>query len=395
MVMNVEKIREDFPILDREVNGKPLVYLDNAATSQKPVQVIDSLREFYEQHNANVHRGVHKLSQEASELYEKAHDIVGKFINAGEGEIVFTTNATQALNMAARMVDIKKGERVVTTVMEHHSNYIPWMMAAEEVGASVDVVDITDERKLDMEALAEAARGAKVIAITHVSNAIGTINDIKEVGKIAHENDALLVVDGAQSVPHMKVDVRRMDCDLLAFSGHKMLGPTGTGALFGKKDLLEKSKPVLGGGGMVSGISDRKMTFSEVPWRFEAGTPNIAGCIALSKAVEYLEGIGMEDIEKHEKELIKFTIRELDAEICGPKGERSGIVSFNVGPLNSHDVAAVLDEKGIAIRSGHHCCLPLIKRLKLSGMARASFYLYNTREEAKTFIESVNQLSSF
>jgi len=390
-------VRKDFPILQRMVNGKPLVYLDNAATTQKPVQVIEAVKDFYENHNANLGRGVHTLGLEATEMFEDARRKVAKFINARAEEIVFTNNATQGLNMVAMLYEnrLAKFDEVVTTIMEHHSDYTPWKVISQKTGAKLRVIDITDDGSLDMgDYRRRIGNNTTVVAATHVSNVLGTVNPAKEMTKIAHENGALFVLDGAQSVAHMKTDVKRLDCDFMAFSGHKMLAPTGIGVLYGKYDLLEDMDPLFTGGGMVSKTYPGDIEFLKPPRRFEAGTQNVEGTIGLSAAIDYLEKIGMDKVHKHEVELTKHAMDNLrGVDIYGPE-ERTGIVSFNIGKMDPHDVATMMDENGIAIRSGQHCAQPLMHRLKLEGTARMSFYIYNTLDEVDYALGVIKKIKS-
>ena len=408
--MNIEKIREDFPILKREINGHRLVYFDNTATSQRPIQVIRKIEEFYKTYNANVHRGLHTLSEEASEMYESAHDVVAKFIGArGMEEIVFVRNTTEALNIVAfsyGLKNLRKGDEIVISIMEHHSNMLPWIMVAEKTGAKIKIVDITNDYKLNYEMLEQTiTERTKIISLTHASNVLGTLNDIQKISKLASEVNAILVVDGAQSVPHIPVDVRNLGCDFLAFSGHKMLGPTGIGVLYGKKDFLEEMDPFLVGGGMISYVSvdleaKYKIGWGDPPWKFEAGTPNIAGGIGLAEAIRYLEKIGMGNIKAHEYKLTKYGLDRISVElgdavdVYGPEPEsRVGIIPFNVKGMDPHTVALYLDQYGICVRSGFHCAQPLHERLRLNnGTVRASFYLYNTFDEIDYFITTLRKI---
>ncbi len=398
--MDIEKIRKDFPILNRKVHGKPLIYLDNAATSQKPKQVIDAISDYYNSYNANIHRGIHKLSEEATLAYEKAHEKTAEFIGAGGmEEIVFTKNTTESLNLLAYSLTLglKKGDEIVLTQMEHHSNIVPWQQLAKQRGLAVKYININEEGQLDAKSISESiTKKTKIVSATHASNVMGTINPIKEIAKIAHENNALMIVDGAQSVPHMKVNVKDLNCDFLAFSGHKMLGPTGIGVLYGKKELLEKMPPFLYGGDMIREVKFDDATFNDLPWKFEAGTPNIAAGIGLGAAVDYLNKVGMDAIRRHDKELTEYAmeiLNEIDGiSIYGPKDERGAVVSFNINSVHSHDVSEILDSEGIAIRAGHHCCMPLMKLLNVQGTARASFYLYNTKEEINKLAEGIKKV---
>lgn len=387
---DVNRIRQDFPILKRKVNGKPLIYLDNAATTQKPISVIKTLSDYYESCNSNIHRAVHDLSEIATERYEDARKKTRSFINAASPkEIVFTKNATEAINLIAYSLGttLKKGDEIVSTVMEHHSNIVPWQML-ESRGVKIRYVDIDDDGKLEMEQYKKLiTKKTRIVTVTQMSNVLGTINDVKHIAKIAHESGAVIAVDGAQSVPHMPVDVRDLDIDFLAFSGHKMLGPTGVGVLYGKKELLEKMQPFLRGGDMIKEVSLKGTVFGDTPLKFEAGTSSIADVIALGTAIDYLSSLGMKNVRKHGIELTEYALKRLSEirgiKIYGPEstGNKSGIVSFNIEGIHSHDVASIVNDSGIAIRSGHSCAMPLMKRLGCSTAARASFYIYNTKNE--------------
>jgi cysteine desulfurase/selenocysteine lyase len=403
------RVREDFPILRRRIEGKPLIYLDNAATSQKPIQVIEAIRRFYEESNANVHRGVHTLSQEASELYERAHEEVAEFIGAeGIEEIIFTKNATEAINLVAYSLGCKglgPGDEVVVTLMEHHSNIVPWENLSKVRGFKVKYADVNDEGGLDYEDLEGlVTRRTKIVCVTHVSNVTGAKNDLARISKIARDNGAMVLVDGAQSVPHMPIDVKRLGIDFLAFSGHKMLAPTGIGVLYGRREILEEMEPFLGGGEMIREVrcdkSDGtcKITYNELPWKFEAGTPNVSGGVGLMEAIRYLRGLGMEWVERHEAELTKYALKglgEMDGIRCygpGPDSERGGIISFNMDGFDPHDLALLLDQFGIMVRSGFHCAEPLHQRLGLKGSVRASFYVYNVKEEIDELIRALEEI---
>ena len=404
MGLNIDKIREDFPILGRKIHGKRLIYFDNAATSLKPIQVINSIISYYKEHCAKVHRGIHTLSQEASDMYERAREEVAKMINAKTNEIIFTLNATDSINLVAQswaLDNLKEGDIIVTTVMEHHSNMLPWRIVANRVKVEVKYIDITDEGILKCEELEKLVdENVKLIAITHVSNVLGTINDIMRVIKVAHNVGSLVLVDGAQSVPHMPLDVKELDIDFLAFSGHKMLGPTGIGVLYAKEEILEEMKPSRVGGGTIKEVTLSDVKYEEVPLKFEAGTPNIAGAIGLAEAVRYLRRIGMENVFKHELDLVSYTFKLIDEElkdsieVYGPKNpnKRCGIVTFNIKDLNPDVVAALLDARGIAVRSGKHCAHPLYQRLRINGAVRASYYIYNTRDEVEYFIEVLKEI---
>ncbi len=389
-------VREDFPILRIEVNGHPLIYFDNAATTQRPIQVINAIKEFYETLNANVHRGIHYLSREASELYEGAHETLAKFINADFEEVVFTSNTTESINMVAwgwALHHLRRGDRIVTTVMEHHSNMLPWRTVAELTGAEVVYADVDDEgmpRMDELESLIDEK--TKIVAMSGMSNVTGAIPDVEGAIRAAHQVDAVVVLDGAQMVPHMPVDVRKLDVDFLAFSGHKMLGPTGTGVLYGKRDLLEEMRPARPGGGTIRDVTLEGVEWAELPWKHEGGTPNIAGGIGLAEAARYLMRVGMDRIREHEKELTRRGLEllsEMEGVIVyGPKDveRRGGILTFNVEGMDPHMVGALLDAQGIAVRTGLHCAHPLHRRLGAEdGTVRASFYLYNTMEEVERF----------
>jgi cysteine desulfurase/selenocysteine lyase len=403
------KIRQDFPILKRKINNHPLIYFDNAATTQKPKQVIEAIKEFYENHNANVHRAIHTLSQESSELYENAHEEVAKFINADSmEEIIFVRGTTEAINLAAYawgLQNLKSENEVLVTLMEHHSNIVPWEMLSKINGFQVKYAEVNEDGTLDYESFENAiSHKTKIVCLSHVSNVTGVITDMERVAKIAHEYGALVLVDGAQSVPHLPVDVKDLDIDFLAFSGHKMLGPTGIGALYGKREILEEMEPFHGGGSMIKEVAfntmARRCSFSlnDLPWKFEAGTPNICGGIGLMAAVKYLNDIGMENVKKHEEILTEYAIgrmQECDGvKIYGPEDAslKCGILPFGVNGISSHDVALFLDSYGIMIRSGFHCAQPLHEKFELKSSARASFYIYNTREEIDRLVEALKEI---
>jgi len=401
---DIKKIRQDFPILNRKINGKPLVYLDNAATSQKPKQVLESIKRYYEKHNANIHRGVHTLSEESSELYDKAHRKVGEFINAEfpSQEIVFLRNATEGINLVMyswASQNLNKGDEILSTVMEHHSNFVPWQQLRKK-GIKIRYVDINEEGILDIEDIKKKiTKKTKLVTCIHVSNVLGTINPAKEIGEIAHKAGAMFLLDAAQSVPHMSVDVREINCDFMVFSGHKMLGPTGIGVLYGKKHLLEKMSPFLFGGDMIKEVTLTNSTWNTLPWKFEAGTPNISGGIGLGVAVEYLKRIGMKNVEKHVSSLVEYALKGVSElggiEIYGPKNPRlrSGLISFDVKGIHPHDVATILNsEFAVAVRSGYHCAQPLHERLNTQTSTRASFYLYNTKEEIEVLIKGLKKV---
>ena len=400
-ILDTEKIRADFPILKRKVHGKPLAYLDNAATSQKPQQVIDAITEYYAEFNANIHRGIHRLSEEATEMYEDAGRKTASFINAGSSEeIIFTKNATESLNLLAYSLtaNLEKNDEIVISQMEHHSNLVPWQQIAKQRGFILKYIKINNDGTLNEDSINSAiTKKTKIVSVTHVSNSIGTINPVREIAKISHENGAYFVVDGAQSVPHFETDVKEIGCDFLAFSSHKMLGPTGVGVLYGRKNLLEEMPPFLYGGGMIMEVTYENSTFKKLPWKFEAGTPNIAGSIGLGAAIDYLKKIGMKNIEAHDKKISKYAFEEISkikgVKIYGPGYEQSGaMVSFNIDKVHPHDAASILDAEGIAIRASHHCCMPLMKMLGITGTARASFYLYNTFEEVDNLVEGIGKV---
>ncbi len=398
---NAYEIRSDFPIFSRKVNGKPLIYLDNAATSQKPRRVIDGLKSYYENNNSNIHRGVHTLSYESTVMYEDAHKKVAGFIGASDWkEIVFTRNATESLNLIAYswgLHNLDKGDEVLISIMEHHSNIVPWQMLCQARGIVLKFIDVDEKGNLDLESFERLLTDkTRVVSIIHVSNVLGVVNPINYISKKARERGAILIIDAAQSVPHINLNVKELDCDFLVASGHKMLGPTGIGFLYGKKALLESMEPFLFGGDMISTVTKEKSTWNELPWKYEAGTPNIAGGIGLGLAIDYLENIGLEQIEEHESELLDYTLNNLKElpwlEIYTPlEGQRVGVVSFNVKGVHPHDVAGVMDEDGIAVRSGHHCTQPLMNRLNIEYALRASFYLYNTKEEIDQFLISLKR----
>jgi cysteine desulfurase/selenocysteine lyase len=412
MSLNTIKIRADFPIFHRKINNNPLIYFDNAATTQKPTQVIESIKNFYEKHNANVHRAVYTLSQEATELYENAREQIAKFINSkNSAEVIFTRGTTEAINLIAYswgLSNLSQEDEILISEMEHHSNIVPWKIISKINGVAIKYVRINSDGTLDYEDFTDKiSNKTKIVSISHVSNVNGIINDIKKIGKIAHENNSLVLVDGAQSVPHMKVDVKELDIDFLAFSGHKMLGPTGIGALYCKKEHFENMEPFQGGGEMIKDVNyERKTQHSEIiwnmpPWKFEAGTPNISGSIGFMEAVKYLNRIGMDNVLIHEKKLTEYAFDCLKEckkiTIHGPKDTslKCGIIAFNIQDLSSHDVALFADNFGIMIRSGYHCAQPLHQVFDLKSSARASFYIYNTFEEIDRFVEVLKEIEQF
>ncbi|MBC2268728.1 cysteine desulfurase [Listeria sp. FSL L7-0083] len=399
-MIDIQKIRADFPILAQEINEKPLAYLDNAATSQKPKQVIAALTHYYEFDNANVHRGVHTLAARATDAYESARSKVAKFIHAREvAEIIFTRGTTSAINLVVDSygeANIEAGDEIVISYLEHHSNLIPWQQLAKRKGAVLKYIELEEDGTISVEqAKKTIGEKTKIVALAHVSNVLGTITPIKEIAAIAHQFGAVILVDGAQAVPHMEVDVVDLDADFYAFSGHKMMAPTGIGALYGKRELLDAMEPTEFGGEMIDFVELYDSTWKELPWKFEAGTPIIGGAIALGAAIDYLAEVGLENIHAHEQELVGYAIEEMDKiegiTIYGPKdaSKRCGLVTFNLDGAHPHDIATILDEDGIAIRAGHHCAQPLMKWLDVSSTARASFYIYNTKEEIDALIDGL------
>ena len=395
-LLNLKEIRKEFPVLRTKVHEKKLIYLDNAATTQKPNQVISSITDFYTKYNSNVHRGIHNLSEMATLQFELARKTVSKFINADFEEIVFTSGTTESLNLLANSLgsELNSNDEVVLTIMEHHSNLIPWQQMSKKIGFKLKFIGITSDGKLDMnQAKSLITKNTKIVSVVHVSNAIGTINPIKEIIDLAHNAGAISIIDAAQSVPHMTIDVKKLDCDFLVFSGHKMLGPTGIGVLYGKRTLLENMQPFLYGGNMIREVKLETSTWADLPEKFEAGTPNISGAIGLAAAITYLTRIGMNSIESYEKELLNYASEQLSTikgiTIYGPKDERSCVLSFNVDGIHPHDISTLLDREGVAVRGGHHCTMPLMKVLDLTGTVRASFYFYNTFEEVDGLVKAI------
>lgn len=404
--MNVEAIRKDFPIFEQTINGHPLVYLDSAATSQKPHQVLEVLDHYYREDNANVHRGVHTLGSRATEAYELAREKVARFIHSpSPQQVVFTRGTTESLNMIAygyARLRLKPGDEIVLTPSEHHSNLIPWQQVARFTGATLKYMPLQPDGRIRLEDAREVITPAtKLVAIAQISNVMGTVHPIKELAHLAHRVGAVLVVDGAQGVPHMPTDVQDLDCDFLAFSGHKMCGPTGIGVLYGKASLLEAMEPVYFGGEMIEVVELYDATWKEAPWKFEGGTPIIAGAIGLGAAVDYLESIGLEKIRKHDEQLAQYTLSRLQEvqglTVYGPAlgVERAGLVTFNLGGIHPHDVSTVLDAEGVAIRAGHHCAQPLMKWLGVGSTARASFYLYNNEADVDVLIHALQSAKEF
>lgn len=402
---DIEKVREDFPILSREVHGKPLVYLDNAATTQKPLCVLDAMRDEYLNENANVHRGVHYLSVQATDLHEQARETVRRFLNAeSASEIVFTRGTTEGLNLIAATFSeamMEPGDEVIVSVMEHHSNIVPWQLAARRKGIRLRVIPMTDDGVLDMEAYDNLFNEkTRIVSVAHVSNVLGTVNPVEDIVRIAHDNGVPCVVDGAQSAPHMKVDVRKLGCDFYVCSGHKMYGPTGIGVLYGKEEWLDRLPPYQGGGEMIDHVSFEKTTFEKPPLKFEAGTPDYIATHGLAIAIDYMERLGMDNIERHERELTAYALQRLSAidgmHIYGPHDQlhsHDAVVSFNVGNIHHMDMGTLLDQLGIAVRTGHHCAQPLMDRLGVLGTVRASFALYNTKHEIDVLAEGIERVS--
>ena len=395
---DVARIRADFPILKREVNGRPLVYLDSAATSQKPQVVLDRLMQYYTEENSNVHRGVHTLSQLATREYEDARLKIQRFINAGEShEIIFTRGTTEAINLVAICFGRKfvhAGDEIIISALEHHSNIVPWQMLCEQSGAQLRVIPVDDNGELDIEEYARMLNAkVKIVAVTHLSNALGTINPIERIIELAHSQDIPVLIDGAQAAPHIKVDVRKLDCDFYAFSGHKLCGPTGIGVLYGKSHWLEAIPPFMGGGDMIASVTFEKTTYNTLPYKLEAGTPNIAGAIGLGAAIDYLNEIGLDRIAAYEQELLDYATEVIGAipgvKIIGTARDKASVLSFTVDDIHPHDIGTILDQDGIAIRAGHHCAQPVMKRFGVPATARASFAFYNTKEEIDALAEGL------
>ena len=403
-MIDVEKIRKDFPILDQIVNDEPLVYLDNAATTQKPKAVLEAVNRYYQEDNANVHRGVHTLAERATASYEAARETVRRFINASSTkEVLFTRGTTTGLNWVGRFAEeiLEEGDEVLISIMEHHSNILPWQEACRKTGAKLVYAYLKDGG-LDLEDFRKKLTDrTKFVSIAHASNVLGVINPVQEIAQLAHEKGAIVVVDGAQSVPHMKIDVQKLDADFFVFSGHKMAGHTAIGVLYGKEHYLNQMSPVEFGGEMIDLVYEQSATWKELPWKFEAGTPNMAGAIGLAAAIDYLEAIGMDAIERHEQDLIAYVFPKLQAieglKIYGSQdlAKRSGVISFNLGDLHPHDLATALDYEGVAVRAGHHCAQPLIQYLEVPATARASFYLYNTKEDCDKLVEALIKTKEF
>ena len=398
-MLNIDNIRKDFPILNREVNGKPLVYLDNAATSQTPQQVIDAIVDYYSNYNANIHRGVHALSQEATDKYEEARIKIQKHFNAKESyEIILTAGTTESINLVANgFADLlQKGEEIIVSALEHHSNIVPWQMLCEKTGASLKVIPMTQEGELDMHAYADLlSDNTKLIFVNHISNALGTINPIESIIEQAHKVGAAVLVDGAQACPHIKPDVQALDVDFYVTSAHKICGPTGVGMLYGKQEWLEKLPPYQGGGEMIATVSFEKTTYAGLPHKFEAGTPNICGGIAFGAALDYMNNIGFKEIAAYEQELLEYATSELlkieGLKIYGTSEQKTSVISFNIEGIHPYDIGTLLDKMGIAVRTGHHCAQPIMTFYNIPGTVRASFSFYNTKTEIETFVKAVKK----
>ena len=398
-LFDVEQVRAEFPILGQKVNGRPLAYLDNGATSQKPRRVIDAIRRYYESDNANVHRGLHALSERATNAYEEARDTVRAFVNAPDRrEIVFVRGATEGLNLVAQSFArprLRPDDEILITTMEHHSNIVPWQLVCRQTGARLRVVPIHDSGELDMQAFASLlSERTRIVSVTHVSNALGTVNPVKAIGEAAHDAGAMVVLDGAQAVPHCGIDVRDLDCDFYVFSSHKCYGPTGMGALYGRAGLLEEAEPYQGGGDMIRTVSFEESTWNELPYKFEAGTPNIAGAIGLGAAIQFMNELGIDAIAAHENYVLEYATKALDAldgvRIIGTAPEKAGILSFVVEGVHPHDIGTIADRHGVAIRAGHHCAMPLMRRYRVPATSRASLALYNTTADIDALVESLH-----
>ncbi len=398
--IDVNAIRADFPVLDQKVNGKQLVYLDNAATTQKPRQVIDTIDEYYRRYNSNIHRGVHSLSEKATAAYEAARETVRDFINApATREIIFVRGATEGINLVAQsygMENLKAGDEIIISEMEHHSNIVPWQLLCERTGAVLRVIPINDDGELKLEAY-QSLLGpkTKLVSIVHISNALGTINPVKQIVDLAHEHDALVLVDGAQATAHTGIDVQALDCDFYVFSGHKMFGPTGIGVLYGKTDLLNSMPPYQSGGDMIKMVTLEKTLFNELPYKFEAGTPHIAGVIGMGAAINYIKSIGLDNIAAYEHDLLDYAAAAVSdikgLKLVGTAKKKTSILSFTLGNIHAHDIGTILDHEGVAVRAGHHCAMPVMERFGIPATARASFALYNTREEVDALVKALNK----
>jgi cysteine desulfurase/selenocysteine lyase len=399
-MLDINSIRKQFPILHQEVNGKPLIYLDNAATSQKPIHVIDALTNYYQGYNSNVHRGVHHLAEKATHAFEESREAARRFINAGSlEEVIITKGTTEGINLVANSYGrtfIKEGDEIIITTMEHHSNIVPWQMLCEEKGAKLRVIPINEAGELDMEAYEKMLNErTKVVAVVYISNALGTINPVKEITHLAHQVGAVVLIDGAQASPHLNVNVQDIDADFFVFSAHKVYGPTGIGILYGKKAILEKMPPYLGGGEMIKEVTFEKTTYNDLPYKFEAGTPNIGDTIALKYALEFVEELGKENIAAYENELLSYATNQMEdiphLKIVGTAKEKAGVISFIADGIHHFDLGMMLDANGIAVRTGNHCTMPLMNRFGISGTARASFAIYNTKDEIDSFIKELTK----
>jgi cysteine desulfurase/selenocysteine lyase len=398
---DVQKVRRDFPILHQKVHGKPLVYLDNAATTQKPLSVIEAIGNYYRHDNSNIHRGVHTLSERATEAYENVREAARKFLNAASTkEIIFVRGTTEAINLVAQSYgrkNVGSGDEIVITAMEHHSNIVPWQLLCEEKGAKLRVAPINDHGELLLEEFEKLLNPkTKIVAIAHLSNALGTINPVREMIRMAHAHTIPVLVDGAQAAPRLQVDVQALDCDFYALSGHKLYGPTGIGILYGKTKLLEAMPPFQGGGDMIASVTFEKTVYNRLPYKFEAGTPNIADTIGLGAAIEYLNHLGLDEIERHEADLLAYATKSVGSipgvRIVGTAKEKAGVLSFVMGEIHPHDIGTILDTEGIAIRTGHHCAQPVMQRFGIPATARASFGLYNTREEIDALVAGIHKV---
>jgi cysteine desulfurase/selenocysteine lyase len=401
-IVNSYALKNDFPIFKKKINGKELIYLDNASTTQKPHSVIDSITDFYTNYNSNIHRAVYQLAEEATELYEQSREKIANFINVSPEEIVFTRNTTESINLIAHSwarSNLKKDDGIVITELEHHSNIVPWQILCQEIGTRLEYVGIDENGFLDLEHMIEliSSKKVKLVSLSHMSNVLGTIVPIERIIKVAHEHGIPVIVDGAQSVPHMPVNVKNMDCDFLVFSAHKMLGPTGVGVLYAKKEFLEKMRPFMGGGDMIKEVFKFHTNYNEVPYKFEAGTPNIADVVGFGVAIDYLEKIGTENIRRHEISLTEYALESILSlkyvTVYGPRDPkyRGGVISFNIADIHPHDLATIMNDHGIAIRSGHHCAQVLMQRLNVPATSRASFYIYNTKEEIDKFVNAIKE----
>jgi len=398
--LDIDAIRADFPVLKQEVHGNPLVYLDNAATTQKPSQVIDKIDDFYRHYNSNIHRGVHSLSEKATAVYEATRQRVRDFINAGsETEIIFVRGATEGINLVAQsygMTQLKPGDEVIISEMEHHSNIVPWQLVCERTGAILKIIPINEAGELDMD-IYEQLLGprTRIVSVVHISNALGTINPVRQIVSMAHQHDAVVLIDGAQATAHSQVDVRDLDCDFYVFSGHKLFGPTGIGALYGKRDLLEAMPPYQSGGDMIKMVTLEKTLFNDLPYKFEAGTPNIAGVIGMGAAIDYICDLGIDQIAAYEHDLLDYattSLTEIDGlRLIGTASEKTSILSFTLGSIHPHDIGTILDHEGVAIRAGHHCAMPVMEHFEVPATARASLAIYNTKEEVDVLVGALNK----